>query len=450
MNYYSYLRSRYSLDAQTLSAHDRSHHGGHFDPETMTCRLRDELDADSVNPSAGSGGDPGGNPSAEYDEVVRKYKGTFLWMKAPNGKPTRLTERQWVQVRTPSFKKWFGDWESSRLLAMAKTAWEDKKHIEKFSFAPSKRLSDELKRQIGHDFGSVVITSDCVRHIKKHHGDPVAESSRGQEAMTPEDIVSIPYLMNNFDIAKRVPEKDDKFGESVEFYKRINRVSAIATISRGKDKQFSVTAWKLLPTVSMQRIAPALKPNVLNGVDAEIVQKDLEEIKAAARNSSAIVDENGEPRVVYHGTEERFTTFDPSRIGSHTDSGLWGRGFYFSSSEDEARTYDRANGTAGAYFLKMTSPCPAADVKKVAREASGAAEELYSDEMSPTELKRLFDAEYHRRLDAYMAKNGFDGVVSDDARGSRPTEFVALKPNQIKSATDNIGNFDPKDQDTTK
>jgi hypothetical protein len=33
-------------------------------------------------------------------------------MKAPNGKPTNLTERQWVQVRTPAFKKWFGDWES--------------------------------------------------------------------------------------------------------------------------------------------------------------------------------------------------------------------------------------------------------------------------------------------------------------------------------------------------
>ena len=46
----------------------------------------------------------------EYREVERKYKGTDQWMKAPNGKPTNLTERQWVQVRTPSFIKWFGDW----------------------------------------------------------------------------------------------------------------------------------------------------------------------------------------------------------------------------------------------------------------------------------------------------------------------------------------------------
>ncbi len=34
------------------------------------------------------------------------------WMKAPNGRPTNLGERQWLQVRTPSFKAWFGDWEN--------------------------------------------------------------------------------------------------------------------------------------------------------------------------------------------------------------------------------------------------------------------------------------------------------------------------------------------------
>lgn len=33
------------------------------------------------------------------------------WMKAPNGKPTKLSEQQWELVRTPAFKKWFGDWE---------------------------------------------------------------------------------------------------------------------------------------------------------------------------------------------------------------------------------------------------------------------------------------------------------------------------------------------------
>lgn len=33
-------------------------------------------------------------------------------MLAPNGKPSNLNEKQWNQVRTPEFKKWFGDWEN--------------------------------------------------------------------------------------------------------------------------------------------------------------------------------------------------------------------------------------------------------------------------------------------------------------------------------------------------
>ena len=41
------------------------------------------------------------------DEAIAD--GTF--MKAPNGKPTNLTEKQWLQVRTKAFKEWFGDWE---------------------------------------------------------------------------------------------------------------------------------------------------------------------------------------------------------------------------------------------------------------------------------------------------------------------------------------------------
>lgn len=44
-------------------------------------------------------------------EAVRKqYEGTEQWLKAPNGKPTNLNERQWLQVRTPNFLNWFGDW----------------------------------------------------------------------------------------------------------------------------------------------------------------------------------------------------------------------------------------------------------------------------------------------------------------------------------------------------
>lgn len=50
---------------------------------------------------------------AQYDAIVEKYKGTDKWLKAPNGKDTNLSEKQWVLVRIPNFKKWFGDWENN-------------------------------------------------------------------------------------------------------------------------------------------------------------------------------------------------------------------------------------------------------------------------------------------------------------------------------------------------
>jgi hypothetical protein len=34
-------------------------------------------------------------------------------MLAPNGQRSNLNKRQWIQVRTESFKEWFGDWEKA-------------------------------------------------------------------------------------------------------------------------------------------------------------------------------------------------------------------------------------------------------------------------------------------------------------------------------------------------
>ena len=62
-------------------------------------------------------------PAEQYAEVEAKYRGTDQWMKAPNGEPTKLNERQWIHVRTPSFKSWFGDWE--KFAGMQGGVWND-------------------------------------------------------------------------------------------------------------------------------------------------------------------------------------------------------------------------------------------------------------------------------------------------------------------------------------
>ena len=54
---------------------------------------------------------PADSQNFECRAVRFRYEGTPEWLKAPNGEDSNLNERQWLQVRTLSFKSWFGDWE---------------------------------------------------------------------------------------------------------------------------------------------------------------------------------------------------------------------------------------------------------------------------------------------------------------------------------------------------
>ena len=50
----------------------------------------------------------------QFDETAQKYGGEEAYSQAKADGKTELTYRQWVQVRTPAFKQWFGDWENDQ------------------------------------------------------------------------------------------------------------------------------------------------------------------------------------------------------------------------------------------------------------------------------------------------------------------------------------------------
>lgn len=58
---------------------------------------------------------------------------------------------------------------------------------------------------------------------------------------------------------------------------------------------------------------------------------------------SMVVDENGEPLVLYHGSSQKFDKFDLSKVGSSSgankDSGYFGKGFYFTPHQELAQKY---------------------------------------------------------------------------------------------------------------
>ena len=215
---------------------------------------------------------------AEKDAVRAQYEGTDKWMQAPNGKPTNLNEDQWLTVRTPSFKNWFGDWEA---------------------FA--------------------------------------------------------------------------------------------------------------------------------NGKDGTGVWSD------ANGEVSKVVDENGEPLVVYHGTKEDILRFDLSLAGTSTDSGGWGRGIYFTEDADYAAVYaGRAEGSnILPVYVALKNPM-VVDVGARSKVIRDFGLEYPGGNPSPEWSQRFADA---------VKARGHDGVLV--TMGGKPAEIVAFRPEQIKSAIGNAGTFDP-------
>lgn len=53
-----------------------------------------------------------GGHSGSFGETARRYGGEAAYRQAEKDGKTVLSYRRWVQVRTPEFKAWFGDWEN--------------------------------------------------------------------------------------------------------------------------------------------------------------------------------------------------------------------------------------------------------------------------------------------------------------------------------------------------
>jgi hypothetical protein len=68
---------------------------------------------------------------------------------------------------------------------------------------------------------------------------------------------------------------------------------------------------------------------------------------------SKVVDINGEPLIVYHGSSEIFSEFDPKTFGKHATAE--GFGFYFTDSKNVASRYID-NGKLYEVYLRICKP----------------------------------------------------------------------------------------------
>jgi len=366
--------------------------------------------------------------SEEEQAIIDRAKARGTYMKAPNGEPTKLTERQWAQVRTKAFKDWFGDWEKAAkgklVESVSPTSLDEEKPmsqkeaeaaVEKLPLGKNKRDGRKVtwvKSSIGkilrhkgfdasllvpklkevYDNSVHILSEEEVRkeghkehsNFKGYHHYVGKVSLRGKEYYVRFTIQEVNTHKQDF-----VPNQlHSTFVSDVEIYSADTRVNTGNT--------------------------PATA-NISTNTDAKLA-KFFEEARKAAENSSKAVDKNGEPKVFYHNTDSEFTVFDEALNGSHTDAGWLGDGFYFYGDENEGSGYGK---NKMAVFLNVRDP-------------------YYATSEENNELAEANDRDKSREFREMVEDDGCDGVYYN---GDLRQEAVVFSPNQIKSATDNSGAF---------
>jgi hypothetical protein len=154
---------------------------------------------------------------------------------------------------------------------------------------------------------------------------------------------------------------------------------------------------------------------------------------------SKVVDENGKPLVVYHNTDAKFSTFDKSKIGTKTDKGMHGRGFYFSNEKDQ--TYMYGNRQMPVYLtiknpLRLGRNGQFEDIHGYGNAKKGIPSinsrsdyEKYKDQLPSIE-----------EITEMAKKDGYDGIIVKPLSGAKD-EYIVFEPTQIKSVY-NRGTFD--------
>lgn len=176
---------------------------------------------------------------------------------------------------------------------------------------------------------------------------------------------------------------------------------------------------------------------------------------------SKVVDEKGEPLVVYHATKSP-TPIETFRIGDDLGVHLGSKG----QAEDRADNVGAKH--IGSYYVNIQNPLRLHDAF-LWHEADEVADVLEQWDVPMPE--NLQNPAIYERIESGEASNqqilkeirqelqsqGYDGVVykNDGEIGGEGEpvwgdSYIAFEPNQIKSATDNSGKFDPNDPNILK
>ena len=411
---------------------------------------------------------------------------------APNGKPSKLNLEQYRLVRTPAFKKWFGDWlkayETGNYDNVSKAIDKETKEplvvyhgtenkFNKFDLIESRfgYFYFAINKNYAEKFGKVKSYFINARKIKD-------VTSVGLKKIT----IDQAYKLLGFKVQPSYKYSKEEFWQHLRFSDTINKILKLNKYDGVKyiedftedSSEITTEAFAILNSnqikladgtnttfdannpdirfdyggnVLIDKMPTFIAPNGnrsnLIGIKAEdengkwvylydIVRTakfkewfgDWEEayITKDYDYVSKIIDENGEPSICYHTTSNEFFEFSENFIGSRTDAGYYGKGFYFTE------------GTPDSHYGEREIPCFLNIRNPFLKQSSYRNYELNTEDLK---------------------NKGFDGVIvfSDiesvdltkglGYRGNRVEEIVAYYSEQIKLADATNTTFDRYDSD---
>ena len=376
----------------------------------------------------------------------------------------RFAQRYWQEmgVKSPFFRAWFGDW----------------------------RANDQTKVQIANQKGDargVQKNADTGWDIQVS-GQVFNETNRHTESYNVAAKAYLPYinsivenavLLDSFGIDPRKPKSHNSLlmhslyavadiGNGLAIIKlyveEMNNPNTENTGKRAYQLQ-NVEKYQLQNGSSQKNASSrsSTTGNIRTVADlfAAVKQKDT---SFNPKPASKVVNPDGTPMVMYHGSPAQFTIFDRKKAKS---SGQYGRGFYFTNSQSHAGTYGQQynvylnirnplqHGAGNVSRAQVRSFLEAVaenedyaienygsyDIDSALRKVMGKASSIDAfqviQDINATAIGDMVEA-----AALFNKVNGtkFDGIVA-------ATETVAFYPEQIKSATDNIGTFDGSNPD---
>lgn len=304
---------------------------------------------------------------SEEQSIIERAKDNGTYMKAPNGKPTRLDERQWVQVRTTAFKRWFGDWEQSPENA-SKVLDENGEPLVVYHGTSGGGFT--IFNTYGSNFG--LFGQGSYFTDSREVAESYTEKGKGDKRQVYGVFLNIrrPLDMNSHDIAKGWKEAlpddinveigEDSTNESV--YKSVLESFEYNEYPKSEAQEILYDLPVALGYDGVTHIGGG-RYNKTSDIRHQVwIAMEPTQIKSATDNKGEFSGDNGDIRFreVYHGSPHDFDQFDHSFINTGEGVQAFGWGTYVTE----------VNGIAKGYAEKLASRSQTKRINELARSVA--------------------------------------------------------------------------------